>query len=522
MSGTGSLSAPVSASGNAIIDGVLGHAAWAGDTLTFGFAGETVSRFDPVYRGYAFSGEAQGVYAPTGAIRDVIAGALDADSGPAARAALSVEGFTALDISETASDQALINVAQTSSDPYGYGTAWAYYPSEKDTGGDVWFSDTRYDFSKAQIGTYAGYVMMHELGHALGLDHGHDEDHHDDIAALPHDMDSMEYSLMTYRSYVGAAGQTLSNGIDSYAQSWMMADIAALQHLYGADFTANAGNTTYSWRPDSGDTVIDGVVAIDPAGLRIFATLWDGGGVDTYDLSAYTTDLSIDLAPGAASLFSAAQAANLGHGHAARGNIYNALQHDGDTRSLIENAIGGAGDDVIAGNQARNRLSGGQGDDRLSGLAGNDVLSGHAGDDRLYGGTGHDRLAGHAGADRLFGEDGRDVLRGGAGDDLLCGGAGRDRLFGGAGADTFRFLDGDSLAGARRHDRVMDFATGEDLIDLGQMSEAAPEGLTFASLTLRDTQLGARVLIDIDGDGHADQRIDLIGASALSVSDFLF
>ena len=321
MSGTGSLSAPVSASGNAIIDGILGHAAWAGDTLTFGFAGETVSRFDPVYRGYAFSGEAQGVYAPTGAIRTVIAGALDADAGPAARAGLAVEGFTALNISETTSGEARINIAQTSTDPYGYGTAWAYYPSERDTGGDVWFSDTRYDFSKAQIGTYSGYVMMHELGHALGLDHGHDEDHHDDIAALPHDLDSMEYSLMTYRSYVGASGLSLSNGADSYAQSWMMADIAALQHLYGADFSANAGNTTYSWRPDSGQTVIDGVVAIDPAGLRIFATLWDGGGIDTYDLSAYSTDLSIDLAPGAASLFSAAQAANLGHGHLARGNI---------------------------------------------------------------------------------------------------------------------------------------------------------------------------------------------------------
>ncbi|MAY85799.1 MAG: protease [Pseudooceanicola sp.] len=522
MSGTGSLSAPVSASGNAIIDGILGHAAWAGDTLTFGFAGETVSRFDPVYRGYAFSGEAQGVYAPTGAIRTVIAGALDADAGPAARAGLAVEGFTALNISETTSGEARINIAQTSTDPYGYGTAWAYYPSERDTGGDVWFSDTRYDFSKAQIGTYSGYVMMHELGHALGLDHGHDEDHHDDIAALPHDLDSMEYSLMTYRSYVGASGLSLSNGADSYAQSWMMADIAALQHLYGADFSANAGNTTYSWRPDSGQTVIDGVVAIDPAGLRIFATLWDGGGIDTYDLSAYSTDLSIDLAPGAASLFSAAQAANLGHGHLARGNIYNALQHDGDVRSLIENAIGGAGDDDIAGNHARNRLSGGEGNDTLSGLAGNDVLAGQAGDDRLFGGAGRDKLFGHAGNDKLFGEAGRDVLRGGAGDDLLCGGTGADRLVGGEGADTFRFLAGDSLTGGKRHDRIVDFSSGEDLIDLITMSEAAPMGLTFADLSLRDTKNGSRILIDLDGDGLVDQRIDMIGCRALTSDDFLF
>ena len=68
----------------------------------------------------------------------------------------------------------------------------------------------------------------------------------------------------------------------------------------------------------------------------------------------------------------------------------NARLYRGDTRSLIENAVGGSGNDTIAGNQAANVLTGG---------AGNDTLQGNAGNDRLCGGLGLDTLTGGAGAD---------------------------------------------------------------------------------------------------------------------------
>ena len=64
-----------------------------------------------------------------------------------------------------------------------------------------------------------------------------------------------------------------------------MADIAALQHMYGADFSTNGGNTVYKWTPGSGSTFVNGDVAIKPGANKIFATIWDGGGVDT--LSAF-------------------------------------------------------------------------------------------------------------------------------------------------------------------------------------------------------------------------------------------
>ena len=58
---------------------------------------------------------------------------------------------------------------------------------------------------------------------------------------------------MTYRRYVGADDQSATTRGCGFAQTFMMYDIAALQHMYGADFNHNAGNTVYTWSPTNGD-----------------------------------------------------------------------------------------------------------------------------------------------------------------------------------------------------------------------------------------------------------------------------
>ena len=114
------------------------------------------------------------------------------------------------------------------------------------------------------------------------------------------------------------------------------------------------------------------------------------------------------------------------------------------TVSGIENAVGGAFDDLIAGSAARNFLYSGSGNDSLRGESGADTLEGASGNDELAGEGGNDRLFGGAGNDHLYGGDistdadanGNDQLFGEAGNDFLKGGLGADRLNGGAGNDT--------------------------------------------------------------------------------------
>ncbi len=161
----------------------------------------------------------------------------------------------------------------------------------------------------------------------------------------------------------------------------MMNDILALQTMYGADYTTQSGDTVYTWNASTGEWSIDGAGQGRPGGIgapssanRVFMTVWDGGGNDTYDLSNYSSGVNIDLNPGAYSITSATQRAYLGGGQYAHGNVYNAYLFNGDARSYIENAIGGSGTDTITGNAVANRLDGRGGNDTLTGNGGADTF----------------------------------------------------------------------------------------------------------------------------------------------------
>ena len=415
------------------IDGILWGTKWADATLTYSFP-DSMSDF-------SYS-EAFGLDLGTGFSgfnamqRAAATFALDADDSIRANDGFSVEGFTNINVALDASDNGTLRYANTTAS--GLGTAFGLPPGTSgevgvasDAEGDMWYNGNVYQ--SPQAGNYEWTTVLHETGHALGLSHGHQSIN--GFGSLSYQYDAMEYTVMSYRSYQGASTSLgYRNETNGYAQSFMMLDIAALQSLYGADYTTNSGNTVYTWRPDSGDTLVNGAVAIDAAGNRIFATIWDGGGIDTYDLSAYTTDLDIDLAPGESSVFSSSQLAKLFYTgtKVASGNIYNALLHEGDQRSLIENAIGGSGNDKIEGNAAANQLTGN---------SGNDTLDGEGGSDTLWGGEGTDKLTGGSGADRLYGGAANDDLEGGTENDFLLGGAGSDRLDGGTGRDAAAYWE---------------------------------------------------------------------------------
>lgn len=510
--GADSTTVSVGRSGSQRIDGELYATRWESTSLSYGFP-ETLAEYDYTVPGFSSFSAQQ-----ASAVRTI----LEADDAPAYRG-FSLEGFTNLSFT-LGSGGATLRYANTTDTS----TAYAYYPAESIYGGDSWYGGS----GKSPVqGNYHHHTLMHETGHALGLKHGQDASVY---GSLPKATDSMEFSVMTYRSYVGSAGTSYSNETWGYAQSYMMNDIAALQHMYGANFVTNAGDTVYSWNEATGATYVDGQTAIAPGANRIFETVWDGGGTDTYDLSGYASDLDVDLAPGGYSTLSTAQIASLGGGNSARGNVFNALLYRGDARSLIENATGGVGSDSIAGNATANLLGGGDGDDTLTGVDGNDVLRGDNGRDRLSGGSGSDDLDGGAG---------RDTVEGGAGADRLTGAADADRLVGGAGNDVFVFAASNSTPAVRDVIAAGGGATAfqgaggaaGDRIDLsGHDADTTKAGLqdwlfgtSHAKGHLWTSASASRTILNgnVDGDAAIEFQLAIddggVAASAYKVLDFI-
>lgn len=200
-----------------------------------------------------------------------------------------------------------------------------------------------------------------------------------------------------------------------------------------------------------------------------------------------------------------------------------------------DNFFLGNGNDTGSGGVGNDTLNGGNGNDALNGWADNDVLNGGAGNDVLRGGTGNDLLNGNAGNDRLFGEAGNDRLLGGAGNDALSGGAGTDRLTAGLGRDTltggfdrddFVFASAAEIGSGINRDRIMDFDTGVDKINLVGLNLDAFIGSAAFSGTQAEARFvvsgGNGVLqVDADGNGTSEASLLLVGVTSLAALDLL-
>ncbi len=238
--------------------------------------------------------------------------------------------------------------------------------------------------ASVQHGQYGFMTYLHEIGHALGLDHPGPYNGSGDYAVdAVYAQDTQRYTVMSY--FEGSADGSATNwtGKDGqwhYAATPMVHDIAVAQAMYGADLSTRGGNTSYGFHATAGRSVFDFTQNLNPV-----VTIWDGGGTDTIDLSGYSDAARLDLRAGSYS--------NAG------GMINNLAIAFGAT---IENGIGGAGNDLLTGNGIANRLSGGAGNDQLTGGYGKDTLNGGAGIDRLSGGAGADLLIGGAGSDTAY------------------------------------------------------------------------------------------------------------------------
>jgi serralysin len=385
----GGVSMPITtvlATGEVDIDGLLWGTKWvSGATFSFPDAASDYNGEDSE----AFNG-----FAPITARQQQLMRFIYDGTGPTLPGlgkAMSVADFTNLKLVFAGDGTADLRVAASGAPA----TAYAYYPALAGAGGDVWFgtafAGTQYDYRNPVLGSYAYLVHLHEALHSLGLKHGHEAG---GVAgqAVTAGHDSIEYTVMSYASFVGQTQPGVTYGGWDAPQTPMLLDIQALQYLYGADYGYHAGNTVYRWSPTTGELSIDGAGQGTPGGNKVFMTLWDGGGIDTYDLSNFGAGVEVDLAPGGWSTLAPGQLAYLGYengvSHYAAGCVANAYLYEGNTASLIENAVCGSGNDTLYANQADNLLVGNAGDDAFYASAGDDtVLGGEGTDTDHLGGT---------------------------------------------------------------------------------------------------------------------------------------
>lgn len=465
-----------------------------------------------------------------------------------------------------------INLSFDSSGYYAPSWSWAvgFFPVPNDPyRGQIYFninSDFNY-LESYQKGSEGFFVILHEIGHTLGLKHPHDDGGTGRPTAL--EIDFRDEDIMTIMSYNDAAPE---NQLNWDPATPMVMDVLALQYVYGKNLETNAGDTN---------------IRLDVTGH--YETIWDPSGVDKLDQSSadegwyivmpyYTySDLNPEL---------------VGYAHPM--DAWD-VDHYNDFYWLVgdyEHAKGSAYADEIEDNDFDNQIDAGAGNDWVSTYYGDDTLSGGAGydtlyfyssstdfeftalsddwfelysdvygtkyvqgfetfdfddvtltldeletslggtqelvtyeftdgDDRIIGGAQHDSLEGGAGNDTLSGKDGNDHIDGGEGSDLLVGSDGRDTIYGrtgndliggGLGNDRIEAGDGDDTIGSGKGNDTIYTGSGNDRVSASfgddYISGISDSGQNSIAGSVGEDTIHASDWGDMIGGGYHNDEIN--------------
>lgn len=330
---------------------------------------------------------------------------------------------------ETASDG---NIVFATNDQGDKSNAYAYLPDALARYTTKVLTNNRYPLDDYMAPGEGGFtVLLHEIGHTLGLKHpGHYQVAGDETGGpyLPAEFDTRAYTQMSYH-------QSGSYGLlGKEALTPMLYDIQAVQYLYGANTAWHSGDDVYAF--DTGSAP---------------RTVWDGGGFNVFDFTACAAGAVVDLRPG-----------ELSSTCAGFGNVVIAYG------ATIHKAVTGSGGDTIRASDAGSIIDSG---------AGSDTIHGGAGDDRIAAGEGLDTLV-------LAGQSGQYKLEAGA-EGWVMEGAGRDLLTGVERvrfSDTAMALDIDGLAGQVYRLYQAAFDRAPDLEGLGYWIDAGDRGVSLATV----------------------------------------
>lgn len=243
----------------------------------------------------------------------------------------------------------------------------AWFPGD-DNKGQVYVSLNNATDEDFTVGSYDYVTMVHELGHSFGLAHPHDNGGTSTLfpgVNGPWNLgtNQQNQTMFTVMSYNDLNGPLTPDEIQSYGfiKGPMAYDIFTIQKIYPGTVVQNEGNTTYT-------------LAVSNQEGTFYEAILDTGGIDTISASGSIQGVTVNI-----------NAAKMDGSVGSGGFVSKVNGIDGGytiaNGILIENIIGGLGNDVLIGNHGNNNIKGGGGHDYIDGGNGTDTIDGGAGND---------------------------------------------------------------------------------------------------------------------------------------------